>query len=177
MSVIGLAGPTIPPYGSRMETRAAYWVRLGVAVTLAVPQLVIGLWAVTAPANWFRSFPGFDPRLVAAEPPYNRHLATDAGTGFLAVGVVLLVAAVWGNRASVLTALLGYAVFTVPHVLYHAANPAEALTGFEDVANVFSLGSGLILASVFAWALRPRSAESQATGAIDPSHDLSAASS
>lgn len=158
-----------------MEKRAAYWVRLGVAVTLAAPQLLIGLWAVTAPANWFRNFPGFDPRLVAAEPPYNPHLASDAGAGFVATGVVLLVAAIWGNRASVLTALLAYAALTVPHVLYHATNPVEALTGFEDVTNVLALGSGLILAGVFAWGLRPRSVASDATIAVDPSRDLSAA--
>lgn len=160
-----------------METRAAYWVRLGVAVTLAAPQLVIGLWAVTAPANWFGTFPGFDPRLVAAEPPYNEHLATDAGAGFVATGVVLLVAAIWGNRASVSTALLAYAVFTVPHVLYHATNPADALTGFEDLANVLALGSGLILAGAFAWGLRPRSVESDATIEVDPSRDVSAVAS
>jgi hypothetical protein len=159
-----------------MEGRAAYWVRLGVAVTLGAPQLLIGLWAVTAPANWFRNFPGFDPRLVAAEPPFNQHLATDAGAGFVATGVVLLVAAIWGNRASVSTALVAYAVFTVPHVLYHATNPADALTGFEDLANVLALGSGLILAVVFAWGLRSGSVESGATIAVDPSHDMPAAS-
>lgn len=157
-----------------MENRAAYWVRLGVAVTLAAPQLLIGLWAVTAPGNWFRNFPGFDPRLVAAEPPYNHHLASDAGAGFLAIGVVLLVAAIWGNRASLLTALLAYAAFTVPHVLYHATNPADPLTGPEDVTNVLALGSGLILAGVFAWGLRPRAAASDATIAVDPPHDWSA---
>jgi hypothetical protein len=158
-----------------MEERAAYWVRLGVAVTLAAPQLLIGLWAVTAPANWFRNFPGFDPRLVAAEPPYNHHLTSDAGAGFVATGVVLLVAAIWGNRASMLTALLAYAAFTVPHVLYHATNPTDALTGFEDVTNVLALGSGLVVAGVFAWGLRPRSVASDATIAVDPSRDLSAA--
>ena len=136
-----------------MERRAPNWVRLGVAVTLATPQLLIGMWAVTAPGNWFRNFPGFDPRLVAAEPPYNHHLASDAG--FLATGVVLLVAAIWGNRASMSTALLAYAAFTLPHVLHHATNPADALTGLEDVANVLALGSGLILAGLFAWGLRP----------------------
>jgi hypothetical protein len=158
-----------------MEKPAAYWVRLCVAVTLAAPQLLIGLWAVAAPDNRFRNFPGFDPRLVAAEPPYNHHLANDAGAGFVAIGVVLLVAAIWGNRASVLTALLAYAAFTVPHLLYHATNPADALTGFQDVTNALALGSGLILAGVFTWGLRPRSVSSDATIAVDPSRDLSAA--
>jgi len=54
-----------------METTAPRWVRLGVGVTLALPQLVIGFWAVLAPKNWFESFPGFDPRVVASVPPYN----------------------------------------------------------------------------------------------------------
>ena len=152
-----------------MEMRAPSWVRLGVAVTVAAPQLLIGLWAVTAPANWFRNFPGFDPRLVAAEPPYNQHLASDTGAGFVATGIVLLVAAIWGDRASLLTALLAYAAFTVPHVLYHATNPADALTGFEAVTNVLALASGLILAGVFAWGLRPRSVASNTAIAPDPS--------
>ena len=152
-----------------MDTRAPYWVRLGVVVTLAAPQLVIGLWAVAAPDNWFRNFPGFDPRLAAAEPPYNHHLVSDAGAGFLATGVVLLVAAIWGNRASVLTALLAYAAFTVPHVLYHAMNPADALTGVEDVTNVLALASGLVLAGVFAWGMRSRTD----SDAVSPGTDSS----
>lgn len=151
-----------------MDGRAASWVRLGVAVTLAAPQLVIGLWAVTAPANWFNNFPGFDPRLVAAEPPYNRHLAADAGAGFLATGAVLLIAAIWGSRPAILTAVLAYAFFTVPHVLYHATHPADVLTGFDNFANVLALGSGLVLAGVFTWGLRPRPAESDATSTVDP---------
>ena len=82
-----------------MEERAPHRVRLGVAVTLAALQLSIGFWAVTAPGNWFRNFPGFDPRPAAAEPPYNHHLASDVGAGFLATGVTLLVASIWVARA------------------------------------------------------------------------------
>ena len=73
-----------------------------------------------------------------------------------------------------LTALLAYAAFTLPHVLYHATNPADVLTGFEDVTNVLALGSGLILAGLFAWGLRRRSVASDGTIAVDPSRDLSA---
>ena len=142
-------GRTVLPMAS-----VARWVRLGIAVTLAGPQLVVGLWAVLAPTNWFESFPGFDPRLVAAEPPFNQHLATDAGAGFLATGVMLLVAAIWANRAAIHIALLGYVAFTVPHVLYHATHPADALTGAEDVVNTLTLASGLVLAAVFAWGMR-----------------------
>lgn len=146
-----------------MEREVPRWVRLGVAVTLGVPQLVVGLWAVLAPKNWFESFPGFDPRLVAAEPPYNEHLATDAGAGFLATGVVLLVAALWANRTAIHVALLAYVAFALPHVVYHLTNPADALSGFENVLNVVTLGSGLVLAAVFAWGQRRTVEQTPAT--------------
>ena len=137
-----------------MEPEVKRWVRLGSAVTLAVPQLVIGVWAVLAPKSWFESFPGFDPRLVAAEPPYNEHLATDVGAGFVATGLVLLVAAVWANRAAMGIALLAFAAFTFPHVVYHATSPSDALTGVENALNIVMLANGLVLATVFVWGLR-----------------------
>lgn len=126
-------------------------------VTLAVPQLVIGLWAYLAPESWFDSFPEFDPRLVAAIPPYNEHLASDAGAGFLATGVALLVAVIWANRSGVRVALVAFAAFTAPHVLYHAAHPADLLSGAEDVVNVLALSSTLVLAAVFAYGTGDRS--------------------
>jgi hypothetical protein len=135
-----------------METDVPRWIRVGTALTLGVPQAAIGLWAVLAPHNWFTSFPGFDPRLVAAEPPYNEHLVSDVGAGFLATGVVVLVAAVWANRAALRTALLAIVVFTAPHVLYHALHPADALSGVENVMNTGSLAVVLVLAVGFAWA-------------------------
>lgn len=134
-----------------MNDRVPDWVRLGLVVTMAVPQLAVGLWAVVAPASWFDSFPGFDPRLVAAEPPYNQHLATDAGAGFVATGVALLAAAIWANRAGVRVALLAFVAFTIPHTGYHALNPSDLLSGSEDIVNVLTLASGLVLAAVFAY--------------------------
>ena len=132
-----------------MHERAPGWVRWGVGLTLAAPQLAIGLLAVLTPRRWFDSFPGFDPRLIAAEQPFNRHLASDTGAGFLAIGVALLVAALWADRGALVLALVAYVAFTVPHVLYHALHPADALSGASDMINVFAIGSGLVLAAVF----------------------------
>jgi hypothetical protein len=137
-----------------MEHETPRWVRVGIIVTLAIPQLVVGTWALLAPESWYESFPGFDPRLVAAEPPYNQHLVSDVGAGFFATGLGLLLAAVLANRVAVLVALATYAAFTLPHVIYHASHPADALSGAEDAANVLVLGSGLVLAAVFAWGVR-----------------------
>lgn len=126
------------------------WVRLGSILAIAVPQLVTGAWAVVAPKHWFDHFPGVGPMLVAAEPPYNAHLASDAGAGFLAVGVAVAVAAILGRRMLMMFALGIYAVGTLPHVLYHAINPAPALSRAESTVSVMMLATGLAAAAVFA---------------------------
>jgi hypothetical protein len=115
-------------------TQVPRWVRLAL-VALAVPNVLTGVWAVVWPENWFDRFPGWDPRLVAADPPFNEHLAGDAGAGFLATGVIALLAAWWGERRATQLALVGYGAFAIPHAAYHTFNPSTALTGAEDVQN------------------------------------------
>lgn len=138
-----------------MTDRAPVWVRLGL-VALAVPQAITGVWAVVSPSNWYDRFPGFDPRLAAADPPYNSHLATDAGAGFLATAVVLTVAAVWGSRSGAFLALVTYLAFAIPHLVYHTANPAPGLTDAEDIRNVIVLAVAVAFPLVLAWGARHR---------------------
>ena len=137
-----------------MDGMAPPWVRIGL-VALAVGQVATGLWALLATRSWFDDFPGVGAHLVAAEPPFNRHLAADAGAGFLATGVALLVAAVWSQRSAVYVALLAYLAFGIPHLVYHAAHQASALSGAAQAANLVLLSSGIILAVVLAWGARP----------------------
>ena len=108
--------------GREIDQEVPGWVRLGLGVVLAIPQLAIGFWAVIAPENWYSRFPGFDPRLIAADPPFNEHLATDTGAGFLATGVALVVAALLGRRSGALVALAGYFAFAIPHAVFHSAH-------------------------------------------------------
>ncbi|MDZ7676884.1 MAG: hypothetical protein U5K30_17690 [Acidimicrobiales bacterium] len=124
-----------PDIGNRP---VATWVRLAL-VALAVPNLLTGLWALVDPQGWFDGFPGFDPRLVAAEPPFNEHLATDAGAGLLASGVVLLAAAWFADGRSVRLGLIAYGCFAIPHAAWHTVNPSEPLTAAEDVQNATTL--------------------------------------
>ena len=131
----------------------AIWVRIGL-VALAVPQAITGLWAILDPSGWFADFPGFDPRLVAADPPYNGHLATDVGAGFLATAVALSLAAWWGERRPVYLALATYLAFAIPHLVYHAANPAPGLSDEEDLRNVATLVIAAVVPLVLAWGAR-----------------------
>lgn len=104
--------------------------------TSTVPGWVrIGL----VPEGWYDKVPGWDPRLAAAEPPFNAHLATDAGAGLLASGVALLVAAWLADRRSVQLASVSFRAFAVPHTAYHAMNPAPRLSSAEDAQNVATL--------------------------------------
>ena len=134
-----------------MDTLVPRWVRIGLVALVAAPQLLIGLWAMTAPQNWFESFPGLGPALVAGEPPFNRHLATDVGAGFFAVGIGVLLAAHWGTSRVVKLSLAVFVAFTAPHVLYHATNPAPGLSSVADVANVAVLASGIGWAALLWW--------------------------
>lgn len=131
------------------------WVRIGLVV-LAPAHLVTGLWALVATRSWFDDFPGVGARLVAAEPPFNEHLARDAGAGFLATGVALLAAAVLRHRSAALVALLAYLSFGLPHLAHHAANPPAALSGQAQAVNVVLLSSSVLLALVLAWGARPQ---------------------
>jgi hypothetical protein len=134
-------------------TAVATWVRAGL-IALAIPQAITGLWAILDPEGWFADFPGFDPRLVAADPPYNGHLATDAGAGFLATAVALLLAAWWAERHTVYVALATLLTFAVPHLAYHAANPAPGLTDAEDARNVVTLVIPVVVAVILGWGAR-----------------------
>lgn len=133
---------------STSSTPVATWIRLAL-VALGVPNAAAGLWAVLTPSGWYDDFPGFEPRLVAAEPPYNEHLVTDAGAGLLASGFVLLAAAWLADRRSVRFGVVAFLVFAVPHTWWHAMNESPGLTSSEDARNVgtlvFSLVAGVVL--------------------------------
>lgn len=124
------------------------WVRIGL-LAMAVPNMMGGLWAVIAPQSWFDSFPGFGTPVVAAEPPFNAHLATDAGAGLLASGLVLLLAAWFAERRATQLALVAFATFAIPHTAYHLLNPAPGLTGAEDVQStgvlMFTVVAAIVL--------------------------------
>jgi hypothetical protein len=122
-------------------------VRIGL-VALGIPNIAAGAWAVLAPQGWYDNFPGWDPRLVAAEPPYNAHLATDAGAGLLASGLVLLVAAWLADIRSVRLALVAFAAFAIPHAAFHTFNPSDGLTDAQDIQNASVLVFSVVAAAV-----------------------------
>lgn len=106
---------------------------------IAAINIPTGLWAVLSPQDWYDNFPGAAPRLVSAYPPFNEHLAIDAGAGLLAAGVLAATAAFLARRDAHLAGGAGLLAFTGPHALFHLMNPSDLLSGPENASSTVPL--------------------------------------
>ncbi|MET1005941.1 MAG: hypothetical protein ABWX96_10345 [Propionibacteriaceae bacterium] len=126
-------------------------VRLAVGV-LAATQALIGGWALFAPAAFYAGFPAAGHAWVAMLPPYNEHLVRDVGALSLAVGVVLVAAVLTADRRLTAVALLAYAVYAVPHTLFHGLH-LEGFGHADAVAQMAGFILQLLLVGGSAWLL------------------------
>jgi hypothetical protein len=124
-------------------TRYRRELRAGLVV-LGAPLLALGLWAVFAPQSWFDDFPGGGRHWVSAIGPYNEHLASDVGSFFLAIGGLLIFAAIVPERRLVQGALGALLVFSVPHLAYHLTE-LDAYGTLDKVLNLISLSSLVVV--------------------------------
>jgi alkylhydroperoxidase family enzyme len=133
-------------------------VRAGLVV-LALPQLAIGVWALVSPRGWYEGFPGSGRHwLPLYDGSFDQHLAIDVGSSFLAIGVVLLAAAIWMQRRLVIVAAVAYLVYQVPHAVFHFGAD-DALSSGDQVANGIGLALALLLAlGILVAGIRPRDA-------------------
>jgi uncharacterized membrane protein len=118
------------------------------AALVALPQFVTGIWALVSPATWYNDFPGVGPELVSAIPPYNNHLATDAGAGLFATALAVLVAAWWGDIGALRVGLLSFIAFVGPHGFFHLTHPSPHLSSGENLYSSGVLVVELVLAVV-----------------------------
>lgn len=117
-----------------------------------------GVPAIVAPRWFYDNFPGFGRHWTAAYPPYNEHLMTDVGAAFLALGVLLLIAAWLRDRKVTNVVLIGLIVFSAAHLAFHSRDPGE-LRGADLVASTVSLALGVVvpgLMLIVSRARRPR---------------------
>lgn len=147
-----------------MENRGS---RIAMLV-IGVPNVITGLWAVVDPKGWYEDFPGWAPRLVASVPPFNEHLAADAGAGLLASGVVAVLAAWWNRRDVTVVAMTAYLAFALPHALWHLTNPADLLSGGEDMVNTGTLLAAVVIAAGVLWSTLLADPGRAATEASEP---------
>jgi hypothetical protein len=126
-------------------------VRAGLGI-LAALQALVGVWALLVPAGFYGSFPLPGHAWVSLMPPYNEHLTRDVGELSLALTVLLVAAAVSGQRLLSVVAIIATAVYAVPHAVYHALHLEGFPTG-DAVAQMVGIALQLILVAVVAWLL------------------------
>lgn len=125
---------------------------------LAVSQVVIGGWSLLAPRHFFLAFPSAGHAWVALLPPYNEHLVRDVGALSLALAVVLAAGTVTADRRLVRVAAVAFAVYTVPHTLFHGGHLGGFTPG-DAAAQMAGFGLQLLLAAAaFGSTLEPTSA-------------------
>ena len=123
-------------------------VRIGLLL-LATPTLITGLWAILAPASWYSDY-GHGVAPPSAFGPYNEHFVQDLGSGYLGIGAVLLLAVLWPRREAVHIALLGFVVFSAPHLVVHLVEAGKLTrTGYLVTTGALLLGTVVAL-----WVLR-----------------------
>ncbi len=134
-------------------------------VALGLPNVVIGLWAVTAPRRWYDNFPSSASPWISPDGPFNEHLVVDAGAGLLLLGVLLCGAAFLGRTARRLALVAGL-FQTIPHVRYHLANPLPESSTVDQLAATGSLV--LVVAAMVALLIidRPTRAQPSPEGAV-----------
>jgi hypothetical protein len=111
----------------------------GLLVVLGAPQALIGLWALLAPHSFYKDFGLGGKGWVAALGAYDEHLVRDVGTLFLGLGVLLIVAAVRGQRSLSVVAAVVWLIYALPHALWHFFNLGPYSAG-DAIANVVALG-------------------------------------
>ncbi len=130
------------------ETTIPKWIRWTSALLLGLPHISIGLWGLLQRESFYNDFPGVEPSIIDAWPPFNDHLINDTAIGFLATGSGLVLAAALGDRSANVIALFTFLVFVVPHLVFHLLNPSELMTASENLTNNLFLASSPALAAL-----------------------------
>lgn len=125
--------------------------RVGLAV-LAASGLLVGAWALFRPRAFYDSFPGFGHHWVSPSGPFNDHLVTDVGAAYLALAALAVLALRWGDHRSCRLAGLAWAVFSVPHYVFHQRH-LDGLTTFDQYAELSTLAATALIAI---WLALPR---------------------
>jgi AhpD family alkylhydroperoxidase len=147
-----------------MSDRLTDFVRANVAVA-GLLNAGIGLWAVISPHGWYRTFPGVGHHWISALGPYDEHLARDAGSGLLAVGVLLVWVALAPRARLLRPAVVASLAFSMPHLGYHVAS-SDHLPTADNIVNLALLTLAVVLPAALLWVARPRG-EGSPRSAVD----------
>jgi len=119
---------------------------------VAIGYIGVGAWAALAPRSFYDNFPGGGHQWVSADGPFNEHLVRDVGVLNLALAAVALAVLLRPSRYLIQVLAGAELVYTLPHLLYHAAH-LDVFDTSDKVALMVSLAVtvlapiGLLLSS------------------------------
>jgi hypothetical protein len=109
--------------------------------------LFVGIWAAGFPQSFYDSFPGLGFVWIAVDGPFNEHLIRDVGSLYLALAAASIAASFSGTPDAGRVVGVAWAVFGIPHFLYHAAHFPH-MAPADVIGNTISLGASLVLGIV-----------------------------
>ena len=121
---------------------------------LAVTSISSGLWALFLPRPFYEDFPLPGWNWVSTLGPYNEHLVSDYGAMNLALGVLMVGAAVFLERRLVQVSLISWLVYAVPHFVFHLGQ-VHHFSLFDNLAQLGALGFVVLLPLVLLLQMRP----------------------
>lgn len=98
----------------------------------------VGAWALLAPRSFYDGFPGGGRAWVSPDGPYNQHLIGDVGALNLALVAITVLAAAALVPAMTRAVAVGWLVYSVPHLLYHATH-LDPFVASDQIAIVAGL--------------------------------------
>jgi hypothetical protein len=119
------------------------WIRVGL-LFLATTTLNGSLWALPFPRLFYDYFPLPGRDWVSTLGPYDEHLVRDYGALNLALGILLVAAAIYLERRLVRVALVAWLGYALPHFVYHTTL-TEHFSPFDNVGQLGSLGLQVLL--------------------------------
>jgi len=113
-------------------------------IFLAVGPAIVAVRALAAPRSFFDNFPLPSLAWVGELPKYSEHLVRDVGAFNLAFAVLLLWAASGLDRMVTRVALVGWIIFSIPHLVFHALH-LERFDATAAWSQMIVLGIGVVL--------------------------------
>ncbi len=119
------------------------WIRAGL-LFLAATTLNGSLWALPFPRSFYEDFPLPGRDWVSTLGPYDEHLVRDYGALNLALGILLVAAAIFLERRLTRVALVAWLGYALPHFVYHTTL-VEHFSPFDNLSQLGSLGLQVLL--------------------------------
>ena len=113
-------------------------------VFFGLVEALVGVWPLVSPTGFYQDFPGFRTAWVAMDGPFNGHLLVDFGGLNLAMGVVLIGAAVMGTTVAARVAAVALLLYGAPHLAYHIGHVAH-FERIDQVLIIWTTALGVVV--------------------------------